>query len=69
LLTLGNLVLATTKNRSHRIALDVGIYAELTLIYHDRSYRALPWTYADYKSPKTIMLLNSWRSTLKQNGN
>ncbi|MGI6437651.1 MAG: DUF4416 family protein [Sphaerochaeta sp.] len=66
LLTLGNLVLATTKNRSHRIALDVGIYAELTLIYQNHSYQALPWTYADYKSRETIMLLNSWRSSLKQ---
>ncbi|NLK13886.1 MAG: DUF4416 family protein [Spirochaetales bacterium] len=69
LFTLSNLVLATTKNRSHRIALDRGIYAELTLIYHDHSYRALPWTYADYKSRETIMLLNSWRSALKQGGN
>lgn len=67
LFSLGNLVLATTKNRSHRIALSGGIYAELTLIYYDHSYQSLPWTYADYKSGEVITLLNTWRTHLKQN--
>lgn len=41
-------VLATGKNYSHRIYLDKGIYADLTLIYRKGAYRALEWTYPDY---------------------
>lgn len=41
-------VLATGKNFSHRIHLDGGIYADLTLIYENGAYKALPWTYPDY---------------------
>lgn len=68
LLSLSNLVLATTKNRAHRIALCAGIYAELTLIYYNHSYQSLPWTYADYKSEEVVKLLNQWRSHLKRSG-
>lgn len=68
LLSLSNLVLATTKNRAHRIALWAGIYAELTLIYYNHSYQSLPWTYADYKSEEVVTLLNQWRSHLKRMG-
>ncbi|MCX8013397.1 MAG: DUF4416 family protein, partial [Rectinema sp.] len=39
--------LATTKDRSHRIPLSNGIYAELTLIYERKEFRPLPWTYPD----------------------
>ncbi len=41
-------VLASGKNYSHRIYLSEGIYADLTLIYHQGSFRKLPWTYPDY---------------------
>jgi hypothetical protein len=44
------LVLATTKNQAHRIYLGQGIYAEVTLIYRERDFRPLPWTYPDYAS-------------------
>jgi hypothetical protein len=47
-LLLERLVLATGKNYSHRIYIGRGIYADLTLIYRDGAYRALPWTYPDY---------------------
>ncbi|MFO7695977.1 MAG: DUF4416 family protein [Anaerolineae bacterium] len=46
----GKLVLATTKDQAHRIYLGQGIYAEVTLLYRAREYRALPWTYPDYAS-------------------
>ncbi|MGD9210751.1 MAG: DUF4416 family protein [Desulfobacteraceae bacterium] len=41
-------VLATGKNFSHRIYLDKGIYADLTLIYQKGDFLSLPWTYPDY---------------------
>lgn len=44
------LVLSTTKDFSHRLYLDKNIYAEVTLIYQNRGYRNLPWTYPDFKN-------------------
>lgn len=44
-------VLATGKNYSHRIYVGDRIYADLTLIYQDGDYQALPWTYPDYADP------------------
>lgn len=44
------LVLATTKDRSHRIYLGQGIYAEVTLFYYRGKFEPLPWTYPDYRS-------------------
>ena len=56
------LVLATTKPSAHRIYLCRGIYADLTLLYHNRSYRPLPWTYPDYASEDFLGLVNILRS-------
>ena len=47
-ITPAKLVLATTKNYSHRVYLGRGIYAEVTLHYHARTWSAWPWTYPDY---------------------
>ena len=47
LLSLSSLILATTKNNVHRIPLQKGIYGEVTLMYVNREYQTLPWTYAD----------------------
>lgn len=44
------IVLASTKNFSHRILIAGGIYAEVTLYFQDNLWRALPWTFPDYKS-------------------
>lgn len=41
-------VLASTKDRAHRIYLRDGIYAEECLYYHQRSWTGRPWTYPDY---------------------
>ena len=62
LLSAANFILATTKNRSHRIPLDKGIYAELTLIYTNHDFQPLPWTYADYKSENFRSLFKQYRS-------
>lgn len=50
------LVLSTTKDFSHRIYLDKGIYAEVTLYYTRNTWTDLPWTFPDYRTPeyKTI---------------
>lgn len=48
---LSKLVLATTKDRSHRVYLSGGIYAEVTLQYSEGAWRSNPWTYPDYASP------------------
>lgn len=47
-ITPAKLVLATTKDYSHRVYLGRGIYAEATLHYHAGSWRPWPWTYPDY---------------------
>jgi hypothetical protein len=61
LLSLGRFTLATTKDRSHRIPLGRGIYAELTLIFERGEWRPLPWTYADWRSPEYRALLTELR--------
>ncbi|MBI4723121.1 MAG: DUF4416 family protein [Candidatus Stahlbacteria bacterium] len=48
--TLHNLVLASTKNYSHRIYLGDGIFAEVTLIYKNHKFQPLAWTYSDYRA-------------------
>jgi hypothetical protein len=50
LMTLENFVLATAKNRGHRIYLRDGIFAEVTLMYVQGRFEALPWTFPDYRS-------------------
>ncbi len=46
---LTKLVLASTKNREHRIYLQDGIYAEVTLAFRDQVWKPMEWTYPDYK--------------------
>ena len=43
------LVLASTKNFSHRIYIGKKIYAEVTLIFDKGRWSALPYTYPDYR--------------------
>jgi len=45
----GKFILATTKDRSHRIYLRNGIYAEVTLYFQQGEYRPWPWTYPNYR--------------------
>ncbi len=47
-LSLGKLVLASTKDHSHRIYLGQGIYAEVTLHYQQGAWQTKRWTYPDY---------------------
>ncbi len=55
-------VLATAKNYSHRIYIGRRIYADLTLIYKDGRFRALPWTYPDYADERMLTYLQQVRN-------
>jgi len=56
-------VLATTKDYSHRIYLNNGIYAEVTLVWRKSGFTPLEWTYPDYRSSEYIKILNTIRNT------
>lgn len=66
IMSLSNFILATGKDRSHRIPLQNGIYGEVTLIYQDHDYQRLPWTYADYASEEVKSILKSFRDSYRQ---
>jgi hypothetical protein len=66
LLTLENMLLATSKNFGHRVYLSDGVFADLNLIYRQKSYRPLEWTYPEYKRPDMIDKFNSLRAVLFQ---
>lgn len=46
---LSRVILTSTKDYSHRIYLGKGILAEVTLIYKQKKFTPLPWTYPDYR--------------------
>lgn len=60
-LTLSKVVLASTKDYSHRIYIGKGIYAEVTLYYQGKSYQPFPYTYPDYRSEEYIEMFNRVR--------
>ena len=64
--SLTKLMLFTTKNRSHRIYLDSGIYADLELVFAKKSFRALEWTYPDYRTKEYIDFFNAVRGKYVQ---
>jgi hypothetical protein len=68
-LALSKVVLASTKDFSHRIYLSNGIHAEITMIYQNKQFTYLPWTYPDYKSDTAtsffIALRNIYSRQLK----
>ncbi len=43
------LVLVTTKDRDHRIYLQQGIFAEVTLFFRSGDWNSSRWTYPDYQ--------------------
>ena len=61
-LSLGKLVLATTKDHAHRIYLGQGIFAEVTLSYRGGRFQAWPWTYPDYQSEAYRAVLREVRA-------
>jgi hypothetical protein len=65
LLSLPRFVLATTKDNAHRIPLEGGIYAEITLLFGKGTFRPLPWTYPDFRSESYTRILNGIRDRYK----
>ncbi|MFH0824730.1 MAG: DUF4416 family protein [Pseudomonadota bacterium] len=65
LLSLENFILATGKNRAHRIYIGKGIFADLTLVFRKGTYHSLEWTYPDYASAEMIGVLNRLRESYK----
>jgi hypothetical protein len=70
-LEFGKVVLASTKNASHRIYLRTGIYGEVTLMFYNGSFHPVATTYPDYGWPETISFFSTLRTVyqkqLKQN--
>jgi hypothetical protein len=65
-ISLEHVVLATTKGFAHRVYLGQGIYADLTLMYQNRTFKPLEWTYPDYGGEEFISIFNGWRNYLKE---
>ena len=64
-LTLAKLVLASTKDHSHRIYLADGIYAEVTLNYRRKGWQQSDWTYPDYQREDFQAFFTLCRQTLR----
>lgn len=54
-------VLATGKDYSHRIYIGQNIYADLTLMYTQKGFKPLEWTYPDYGSHDIFRFLGKVR--------
>ena len=65
-LDLAKLVLASIKDYNHRIYLDRGIFAEITLTYQGNSFRPWEWTYPDYRTIDYIGIFNRIRGFYAQ---
>ncbi len=66
-LSLGKFILATTKDQAHRIYLHGGIFAEVTLRFHDGEFEPRPWTYADWQLPQVLAFLKEARKFYSRN--
>ena len=58
---LAKLILASTKDFRHRIYLDKGIFAEITLFYQNNTFQPWEWTYPDYRTAEYIAIFNKIR--------
>ena len=55
------LILASTKDYFHRIYINKGIYAEVTLYYRNGTFTSMDWTYPDYKTKDYIKIFDEIR--------
>jgi hypothetical protein len=67
-ITLAKLVLASTKDHSHRLYLGRGIYAEITLSYRAGRWQESEWTYPDYRRSDFQQFFVECRDYLKRHG-
>lgn len=62
---MSKVILLTTKNYSHRIYIGKGIYAEVTLLWKNKRFEFLEWTYPDYRTEIAINFFTKARERLK----
>jgi hypothetical protein len=60
------LVLATTKDRDHRIYLSDGIFAEVTLHFRAKQWTSSRWTYPDYQRDDFQEFFTKCRNLLRE---
>lgn len=65
-LTEAKLVLASTKDRDHRIYLQDGIFAEVTLFFQGKTWQSRPWTYPDYQRADYHQFFDRCRTYLRR---
>jgi len=65
-LSLSQVVLASTKNYTHRIYLNKGIYGEVTLIFQNGTYIPHLFTYKDYQDKTHIDIFMNAREILRK---
>jgi hypothetical protein len=63
--TEAKLVLASTKDRDHRLYLGRGIYGEVTLHFHRGAWCKREWTYPDYQRDDYHQFLTRCREYLR----
>jgi hypothetical protein len=68
-LTLAKLVLASTKDHAHRIYLQDGIYAEVTLNYRHGGWEPSDWTFPDYRRQDYQEFFSRCRQYLRPTAN
>ena len=56
------IILATTKDHSHRVYCTEGIYAEVTLHWQNNKWTPWPWTYADYQTQEAANFFERGRT-------
>lgn len=65
-LTLAKVVLATTKDYSHRLYLGQGIFGDLHLWFSNKTFQPQTWTYPDYKQELAINYFLRLRDIYRQ---
>ena len=65
-ITQAKLVLATTKDRDHRIYLRDGIFGEITLTYRAKKWVHHRWTYPDYRADNVAAFATECRNHLRE---
>lgn len=65
-LTQAKWVLATVKDRDHRIYLRDGIFAEITLRYVSKAWTPQRWSYESYRNPDVLAFANEVRGRLRE---
>ena len=63
---LHKVVLASVKPRGHKLYLDQGIWADLTLLYQNGAFRPLEWTFPDFRDGSYDADLRVLRTACKQ---